>query len=196
MTTSVHPEALIQTIKSLHTQIGVDPFLTSPADSAVWMADMFEEVFSGTRVDAATIIAPPIPLSNAEKRVPQLVMLSSITMTSMCEHHFVPFYGFVDIAYLPSDNIVGIGQFTQLVRVLMRRPQLQERLTHQIASHIQAALQPRGLAVHVIARHFCEAMRGNNEANQIFNTYMFDGELATDGPHRSAFLESISRSVR
>ena len=193
---SNHSEELLGTIRKLTSLIGVNAYLTSPDESAVWMADMYEEVFAGTRIDADTILAPLMPLTAAEQRVPQLVMLSSITMTSMCEHHFVPFYGFVDVAYLPGEHIVGIGQFTQLVRTLMRRPQLQERLTHQIAEHIQVALQPKGLAVHVIARHFCEAMRGNNEANQIFNTYIFEGELAQDGPHRSAFLESISRAVR
>ena len=185
-------EALAATVRQLIDLLGVEPYLESAQRTASRVADMYREVFSGTATDAASLLAPLIPLS-AQQR--QLVALSSVRFFSMCEHHFLPFYGCVDLGYVAGQHIIGIGRLTRLVQALARRPQLQEKLTEQIVRHIESALKPEGVAVHVVARHLCEAMRGAREENQVLHTYSFRGVLETDVAYRSAFLESISKSA-
>ncbi len=174
--------------------LGIEAYLASSEETSARVASMYRDVFSGTTNNASEILAPPI-LVKEEQKHPQLVMLSSVHFFSMCQHHFLPFYGFVDIGYVTGDYIIGLGKITRLVETLTRRPQLQESLTNEIAFYIEQALQPMGIAVHVIARHLCEAMRGTRENNQILRTFRYQGILETEYTYRNAFLASISRSL-
>ena len=90
----------------------------------------------------------------------EIVAVGSIPFYSMCEHHLLPFHGHAHIAYLPSDRILGLSKFARLVNLYARRLQVQERLTHQIARHLDDALDPRGVAVVLQAEHLCMSMRG------------------------------------
>lgn len=78
----------------------------------------------------------------------------------MCEHHFLPFYGCVDISYVPNQHIIGLGKLTRLIKTVAQKPQLQEKLPRELATSLQQTLNPRGVAVHITAKHLCEAMRG------------------------------------
>jgi GTP cyclohydrolase I len=96
-----------------------------------------------------------MPADNSE-----LVMLKDIELVSICEHHLLPFTGVAHIAYLPTDSIVGLGRLANLVEILSARPQLQEKLTNQIADAVESALAPKGVLVVVQAKHQCVASRG------------------------------------
>jgi GTP cyclohydrolase I len=87
-------------------------------------------------------------------------MLKDIELVSICEHHLLPFTGVAHIAYLPTDSIVGLGRLANLVEILSARPQLQEKLTNQIADAVDIALKPKGVLVVVQAKHQCVASRG------------------------------------
>jgi GTP cyclohydrolase I len=118
---------------------------------------MYEDIFSGMGVDPASVITT-MPADKHQ----EMVLLKGINFFSMCEHHLLPFFGKVHLAYIPSKggSITGLSKLTQLVQVVARRPQLQERMTSAIADAMEEALEPRGALVLVEAEHLCMAMRG------------------------------------
>jgi GTP cyclohydrolase I len=177
-------------IRKVIEGLNIDQFLTNPAQTATYVAQMYRDVFSGVAVDVSKILDPiSVP---PEENQSQLIMLSSISFCSMCEHHFLPFCGFADVGYVSNGNIVGLGRLTRLVEALSRRPQLQEKLTNEICQQVQLALNPSGVAVHVVARHLCEVMRGTRNESQLLHTFAFTGVMENDPASRMAFLQSIS----
>lgn len=125
------------------------------------MAKMFEELFSGLTTNLADIIKP----IEGEKH-DEMIMIKNIPFYSMCEHHFLPFIGKASIAYIPNEGrIAGIGDLTKALEVLARRPQIQERLTSQLADAITECLRPKGTMVVIEAEHLCMSMRGIKKPN-------------------------------
>lgn len=177
-------------VSELLDALGVAAHLSSLEKTAARVAAMYEEVFEGVHVDTSELVEP-LPHETSGEGA-ELIRLSSIQFYSMCEHHFLPFFGYIDVAYVPDTSIVGLGRIDRLVHALSRRPQLQERLTSQLASHLQAALRPRGVAVHVVARHLCEAMRGSRATTQVFSTFALSGVLETHTAYREPFLASVT----
>ncbi len=187
---------LTDTIRTMIDELEIEPHLgtTSADETAAMVAEMYAEVFGGIHEDPAALFERDrYPASERERG--QLVMLSSVTFHSMCEHHFLPFFGTVDLAYVTGEHIIGLGNLTQLVKTLMRRPQLQERFTDQIAQHIVEGLSPLGVAVHVRGRHFCEAMRGTREHSQVFKTWHISGMLNSEAAYREAFMAGIGTTA-
>lgn len=129
--------------------------ISVPADSYERIARMHQEFFVDPLVQPFKFTTFP----NEERRT-DLVMIPSISFYSMCEHHMVPFFGVAHIGYLPHERIAGLSKMARLTDWYARRPQLQERLTAQIADHIQSELQPKGTIVVIRAKHLCMAMRG------------------------------------
>ena len=119
------------------------------------LADLYAEVFSGL-VSAAPELAT-FPHAGGDQA---LVVVRDLPFHSLCIHHFVPFFGRAHIAYAPGDRIVGISGPARLLDYYALRPQLQERLTAQIADHLERVVKPRGVAVMIEARHLCMEMRG------------------------------------
>lgn len=142
-------------IRMLFEAIGDDPDRPGIKKTPQRYARLCEEVFAGIGNDGAGLLNP-LPSENYK----ELVMVRDITFYSMCEHHLLPFFGKVHIAYLPSKNVAGLSKFARLTEVFSRRPQVQERLTGQIASSIQKHLKPRGVLVVIEAMHLCMSMRG------------------------------------
>ena len=93
-------------------------------------------------------------------KVDEMVMVKDIEFFSMCEHHLLPFFGKVHVAYLPKDKVIGLSKIPRIVNMFARRLQLQERMTQQIAEAVESAIAPRGVGVLVEAQHFCMMMRG------------------------------------
>lgn len=116
-----------------------------------------------------------------------LVMVEQIPFYSMCEHHLLPFFGTVDIAYVPSGQIIGLSKVPRLVDWAARRPSVQENLTHLIASELERIIHPQGLAVNITARHMCMEMRGINRPGTQTNTSVHRGLLRTDAFLRETF---------
>jgi GTP cyclohydrolase IA len=124
----------------------------------------------------------------------EMVIVKDIEVYSLCEHHILPFFGKVHIAYIPNGHIVGLSKFARIVDAFARRLQVQERLTHQILHCIQDTLQPQGVAVVIEAQHTCMMMRGVQKQNSLTTTSAFTGEFH-QVETRNEFLNLISKKL-
>ena len=124
----------------------------------------------------------------------EMVIVKDIEVYSLCEHHILPFFGKVHIAYIPNGHIVGLSKFARIVDAFARRLQVQERLTHQILNCIQDTLQPQGAAVVIEAQHTCMMMRGVQKQNSVTTTSAFTGEFHKVET-RNEFLNLISKRM-
>ncbi len=122
-----------------------------------------------------------------------MVVVESIPFYSMCEHHLLPFFGTVDVAYVPDGEIIGLSKVPRLVDWASRRPSVQENLTHLIADEMQRIVHPKGLAVNVTARHMCMEMRGINQQGTQTNTSIYRDLLKTDAFLRESFARRVSQ---
>jgi GTP cyclohydrolase I len=143
-------------VEEIITAIGEDPTREGLVNTPARIADMYAEIFSGLSQDPKEILAVAFEQEEHE----EMVVLRDIPFYSMCEHHFLPFHGLAHVGYIPRKRLVGISKLARVVEILARRPQLQERLTGQIADTIVDALGPRGVGVVIEAEHLCMTMRG------------------------------------
>jgi len=118
----------------------------------------------------------------------ELVLASGIPVQSVCEHHMLPFVGTAHVGYLPGERILGLSKLARLVELFARRPQVQERLTTQVADWLQTHLQPRGVGVVVEAEHLCMTLRGVRSGNTTTTTSTLRGALREDARSRAEFL--------
>jgi GTP cyclohydrolase I len=143
-------------VREILEAIGEDPDRDGLARTPERVADMYEEVFAGLR-DTEDHLAVTFAAEHDE-----MVMVKDIPLYSHCEHHLTPFMGRAHVAYIPNADgrITGLSKLARLVDSYARRPQVQERLTSQIADHVEAKLAPRGVLVVIEAEHLCMSMRG------------------------------------
>ena len=118
----------------------------------------------------------------------EMVIIRDIELYSLCEHHMLPFFGKCHVGYVPSDKVVGVSKIPRLVEIFARRLQVQERLTQQIASTIQKAINPRGVGVVIEAQHLCMMMRGIEKQNTKMITSAMLGTFRNDQRSRMEFL--------
>lgn len=144
-------------VRELLIAVGEDPDRPGLRDTPARVARAYAETFAGLRQDPAEVLATTFDEDHDE-----LVLVRDIALYSTCEHHLVPFHGVAHIGYIPGEDgrVTGLSKLARLVEVYARRPQVQERMTKQIADAMMAALQPRGVVVVVEAEHLCMAMRG------------------------------------
>ncbi len=136
---------------------------------------------------------PSAVLKNATFEVDydEMVVVKDIDFYSLCEHHLVPFFGKLHVAYIPDGKVVGLSKIPRLVEVFARRLQVQERLTVEVARNLDEALQPRGVGVVCEAIHLCMKMRGVEQQNSFAITSSLRGEFEDDPKTRSEFMELI-----
>ncbi len=125
----------------------------------------------------------------------EMVIVKDIEFFSMCEHHLLPFFGKVHVAYLPKDKVLGLSKIPRIVNMFARRLQLQERMTQQIAEAVESVISPRGVAVLVEARHFCMMMRGVEKQHSGTVTSNMLGNFRTHKATRDEFLSLVARPV-
>ena len=118
----------------------------------------------------------------------ELVVARGITVHSVCEHHLLPFIGVASVGYLPGDRILGLSKLARVVEMFARRPQVQERLTQQVADWLQQNLQPRGVGVVIEAEHLCMTMRGVRSAAAATSTSALHGVIREDARSRAEFF--------
>ena len=134
-------------------------------------------------------------LNNAifEADTEDMVIVKDIELYSLCEHHLLPFIGKCHVAYLPRGKVLGLSKVARIVDMFGRRLQIQERLTKQIADAIQTAVQPRGVAVVIEAKHLCMMMRGVEKQNSVMTTSSMLGLFRQEISTRSEFLNLVKR---
>lgn len=168
-------------IADLLTAIGENPAREGLAATPRRVARLYAELFAGVGVDPQEAIDAVFAAESGDP-----VVLREVPFYSMCEHHLLPFFGTARLAYLPDRKIAGISKLARTLDLACRRPQVQERLTGQVADAIYAALQPRGVAVELMAEHLCMAMRGvQKPGSQVVTTAVrgdFRFEIRKDCP--------------
>lgn len=177
---AVDRERVAALVRELLEAIGEDPDRPGLKITPQRVADAYVEFFAGVGADAAAPLAHTISVSRgpAPDTLPSgAVMLRDILFRSVCEHHLLPFRGHAHIAYLPGEQVVGLGALPKVVEILSSRPQVQERLGEQIADTIADALDTRGVLVVLDARHECVTMRGGRQPEASTVTIAARGEL-------------------
>ena len=176
-------------IKSVLEILNLDPSDPNLVETPERVAKMYLEMFHGLSEGAE----PEATFFPNTERYTAMVMEKDIPFYSMCSHHLVPFYGHAHVAYIPNERLVGLSKMARVVDFYARRPQLQERLTEQVAGFLAEKLIPQGVMVVVEARHLCVEMRGVKKPGAITVTSAIRG-IFFNRPVREEFLDLLSRS--
>ncbi|HUG31316.1 MAG TPA: GTP cyclohydrolase I FolE [Acidimicrobiia bacterium] len=154
--TEIDTGRIEKAVREIIEALGEDPLREGLAATPERVARFYEEVFGGIHIDPGDVIDSFF----GEEHYQEIVMVREIPFYSMCEHHFVPFHGQAHVAYMPRGRVTGLSKLARLVDGFARRPQMQERLTAQVADCLDTRLDPLGVMVVIEAEHLCISMRG------------------------------------
>ena len=175
-------------VREILLAIGENPDREGLKETPRRVANMYEEIFAGLEEDPRR----HVKVFN-EESPDEMVVVRDIPFYSMCEHHLLPFIGKAHIAYIPKDGrIIGLSKLARIVGSFAKRPQLQERLTSQVADFLEEVLQPRGVAVVVEAEHLCMSMRGARAAGALTKTSALRGGMKSDARTRNEVMKLLS----
>jgi len=183
-------ETLKENYRSIIKNLGEDTSREGLEKTPERIAEAMQYMTQGYQMDASAILNQ----AKFREAYSEMVIVRDIELYSLCEHHMLPFIGKAHIAYIPDGYITGLSKIARVVDCFSRRLQVQERLTHQILSAIQEALNPLGVAVVIEAKHLCMMMRGVSKQNSITTTSAFSGQFQHHET-RSEFLKLISTTV-
>jgi GTP cyclohydrolase IA len=183
-------ETIERGVRLILQGIGEDPDREGLVETPRRVADMYEEVFAGLHTDVSSLLNVVKGADHDE-----MIMVRDIPLYGMCEHHLTPFAGKAHVAYIPSRNgrITGLSKIARLVDLLSKRPQVQERLTTEIADTLAEALEPRGVFVVIEAEHLCMTMRGVKKPGSVTVTSAVRGVFRSDARTRAEALELVRR---
>ncbi len=175
-------------VESIIQAIGEDPQREGLADTPRRVAEMYNELFMGLGKDPRQELKVGYEMGHRE-----MVVLKDIPFYSMCEHHFLPFYGIVHIGYIPNDEgrVVGVSKLARVVEIVAKRPQIQERMATEIADAIADALKCDGVAVVIEAEHLCMVMRGIKKPGASVITSALRGRFRRKAASRAEFFSLI-----
>jgi GTP cyclohydrolase I len=175
-------------VKNILEAIGEDPNREGLEKTPHRVFKAFKQIFKGYEQDPIEILrSAQFQSSNNE-----MVLIKNIEFYSMCEHHMLPIIGEAHVAYIPNGKVVGLSKIPRVVDVFAKRLQIQEQLTEQIASAIQEAINPKGVAVVIQARHMCMEMRGVEKRNSVTTSSALRGLFMTNNSTRSEFFSLIN----
>ncbi len=181
-------EKIERAVRDILEAIGEDPDREGLIETPKRVARMYEEVFSGLSEDPAV----HLKLFN-EPGNDEFVIVRDIPLYSMCEHHLLPFVGRAHIAYIPTDGkIIGLSKLARIVNVYAKRPQVQERLTKEIADFLYTELEAKAVAVLIEAEHLCMTMRGAKAAGALTQTSALRGSARSDARTRAEVMSLLS----
>ena len=177
-------------VREILTAIGEDPDREGLLDTPARVARMYAETCAGLHEDPSQHLKVTFDAGHDE-----MIMVRDIPVYSMCEHHLVPFFGRAHVGYIPSSDgrVTGLSKLARLVDGFAKRPQVQERLTTQVADAIEAALKPRGVLVVISAEHLCMSMRGIRKAGSSTVTSAVRGVFRSDAAARMEAMQFIDR---
>ena len=178
-------------IRELLTRLGEDP----DREGLLRTPERVERSMAGLTAGYTQTPADVIGEGIFHEDCSEMVLVKDIEFYSMCEHHMLPFYGRVHVAYIPDGRIIGLSKIPRVVDVFSRRLQVQERMTQQIAQAIQEALSPKGVGVVAYAHHLCMMMRGVQKQNSVMTTSVMLGRMRDNPATRQEFL-SLARAPR
>ncbi len=173
-------------VREILAAVGEDPDREGLLDTPSRVARMYAELFSGLRSDPGRHLHRVFP-----EQYDELVLVKDITFNSMCEHHLLPFIGTAHIGYLPRGKVVGLSQLARVVEEVSHRPQVQERMTHQIADLLQQELDPKGVIVVIEAAHSCMTIRGVRKPGSVTITSAVRGLFKTNHSSRAEVMAFI-----
>jgi GTP cyclohydrolase I len=177
-------------VRELLHAIGEDPDRNGLRETPARVARAYREMFAGLYTDPDSVLNTMFDEDHDE-----LVLVKEIPLYSMCEHHLVAFHGVAHVGYIPGDDgrVTGLSKIARLVDLYSKRPQVQERLTSQIADALVKKLNPRGVIVVVEAEHLCMAMRGVRKPGAVTTTSAVRGLFKTNAASRAEALDLILR---
>jgi GTP cyclohydrolase IA len=177
-------------VRELLIAVGEDPDREGLRDTPARVARSYEEIFAGLYAD------PDAALDRTfDEQHQELILVKDIAMFSTCEHHLVPFHGMAHVGYIPNavGRVTGLSKLARLVDLYAKRPQVQERLTSQIANALMRRLEPRGVIVVIEAEHLCMAMRGVRKPGSTTTTSAVRGLFKTSASSRGEVLDLMMR---
>ena len=177
-------EKIQRAVRDILEAIGEDPDREGLRETPRRVADMYGEIFAGLSEDPKTCLK-----FFHEEGSDEIVLVKDIPLYSMCEHHLLPFVGKAHIAYIPQDGkVIGLSKLARIVKNFASKPQLQERLTADIADFINEQMQPQGVAVLIEAEHLCMTMRGIRAAGAKTQTSALRGRFRSDARSRAEVM--------
>lgn len=189
--TPVFDQARVEAaIRELLSAIGEDPDRHGLIDTPARVARTYREMFAGLYTDPDAVLE-----TTFDEHHDELVMVKEIPLYSTCEHHLVSFHGVAHVGYIPGHDgrVTGLSKIARVVDLYAKRPQIQERLTGQIADALMRKLDPRGVIVVIEAEHLCMSMRGVRKPGAVTTTSAVRGQFKSDSASRAEALELILR---
>jgi len=179
-------ERIQRAVSEILAAIGEDPGREGLKKTPARVAQMYAEVFEGLSQDPDVVFA-----TTFEEKYDEMVLLKDIPIQSMCEHHLLPFTGLAHVAYVPDGRVAGVSKLARVVDLFAKRPQVQERLTEQIADFIDSRLETKGVAVVIEATHSCMTIRGVKKPGSRMVTSAMRGCFLRDPRSRYEVLSLI-----
>jgi GTP cyclohydrolase I len=183
--------AIADAVRSMLEAIGEDPDREGLAGTPDRVARMYEELFAGLREDPASYLEVGF-----SEEYDEMVVLRDIPFHSMCEHHLLPFMGKAHVAYLPRGKVCGLSKLARVVEAYARRPQLQERLTQQIAHLLMDRLDAKGVGVIIEATHTCMTIRGVKKPGAAMVTSCMLGLFRSNSATRAEAMDLLTGGVK
>ena len=182
-------KALIEeSVRTILRAVGEDPDRPGLVDTPRRVAKMYAEMFSGLHRDPSKHLKVVFP-----EKYDEMVLVRDISFTSMCEHHLLPFSGVAHIAYIPNGHVTGLSKLARVVEDVSHRPQVQERMTHEIANLLEKELSAPGVAVVIEAEHSCMSIRGVRKPGSRTVTSALRGHFKVNQSSRAEVMALINR---
>ena len=182
--TSLTSASYEELVREMIVRLGEDPEREGLARTPERVHKAMQHLVKGYQEDPEALLRDALFTVNYD----EMVIVKDVEMFSLCEHHMLPFFGKVHVAYIPNGKVIGLSKIPRLIEVFSRRLQIQERLTTQIAETIQKTIEPQGVGVVVEARHLCMMMRGVQKQNSKTITSALRGAFREDPKTRDEFL--------
>lgn len=183
----VDNDAVVRAVREMLVAIGENPSREGLEGTPRRIADMYREIFAGMDQDPRDVLSVGFEEGHEE-----MVVVRDIPFFSMCEHHLLPFHGIAHVGYIPKGRVVGISKLARAVELFARRPQVQERLTSQIADAIMEVIHPHGVGVVMEAEHLCMTMRGVKKPGSKVVTSANRGIFRTRAATRAEFMAIVT----